>query len=143
MRNILVTGGLGFIGSNFIRLLLRNEGFDKVINYDKQTYAGNSENLQDIEDHDCYEFIHADICDGGKVSSVLKEFQVDAIVNFAAESHVDRSIDGPEPFVQTNVVCTLRLLEAFKVYTIQRVKTVNPVFVFSMFLLTKFMAHWK
>ena len=116
MRNILVTGGLGFIGSNFIRLLLRNEGFDKVINYDKQTYAGNSENLQDIEDHDCYEFIHADICDGGKVSSVLEEFQVDAVVNFAAESHVDRSIDGPEPFVQTNVVGTLRLLEAFKAY---------------------------
>ena len=116
MKNIVVTGGLGFIGSNFIRLLLKDGGFEKIINYDKLTYAGNPENLQDLEDHNLYEFVHADICDLKKVSEVFEEFQIDGVVNFAAESHVDRSIDGPEPFVQTNVVGTLRLLEAFKAY---------------------------
>ena len=116
MKNILVTGGLGFIGSNFIRLLLKSEEFETIINFDKQTYAGNPENLADIEDDQSYKFIKADVCAGEKVSEALEEFQIDAIVNFAAESHVDRSIDGPEPFVQTNVVGTLRLLEAFKAY---------------------------
>ena len=116
LKNLLVTGGLGFIGSNFIRLLLKDGGFEKIINYDKQTYAGNPENLQDLEEHNAYKFVKADICDQGKVLKALEEFQVDAIINFAAESHVDRSIDGPEPFVQTNVVGTLRLLEAVKDY---------------------------
>ena len=116
MKNILVTGGLGFIGSNFIRLLLKDGNFGTIINYDKQTYAGNPENLWDVENDESYKLIKADICDDEKVSEVLEEFQIDAVVNFAAESHVDRSIDGPEPFVQTNVVGTLRLLEAFKSY---------------------------
>ena len=116
MKNIIVTGGLGFIGSNFIRLLVKDGGFEKIINFDKQTYAGNPANLSDVEDDESYKFIKADICDGEKVSEVLEEFQIDSVVNFAAESHVDRSIDGPEPFVQTNVVGTLRLLEAFKAY---------------------------
>ena len=116
MKNLLVTGGLGFIGSNFIRLLVKDGGFEKIINYDKQTYAGNPENLQDLEEPNAYQFVKADICDQGKVFKALEEFQVDAIINFAAESHVDRSIDGPEPFVQTNVLGTLRLLEAVKGY---------------------------
>ena len=116
MKSILVTGGLGFVGSNFIRLLMKDGGFETIINFDKQTYAGNPENLRDVEENESYKFIKADICDGEKVAETLEEFQIDAIVNFAAESHVDRSIDGPEPFVQTNVVGTLRLLEAFKAY---------------------------
>jgi dTDP-glucose 4,6-dehydratase len=116
MKNILVTGGLGFIGSNFIRLLLKSGEFDQVINFDKQTYAGNSENLQDLEKENSYHFIQADICDGNAVLQALKDYEVDAVVNFAAESHVDRSIDGPEPFVHTNVVGTLRLLESTKSY---------------------------
>jgi dTDP-glucose 4,6-dehydratase len=116
MRNILVTGGLGFIGSNFIRLLLDQANCEKVINLDKQTYAGNPENLADFEGDSKYVFCIGDICDGELVSNLLSKHQPDAIVNFAAESHVDRSIDGPEPFVQTNVVGTLRLLEAFKTY---------------------------
>ena len=116
MKNILLTGGLGFIGSNFIRLLLKNGEFDQVINFDKQTYAGNPENLQDLEKESSYHFIQADICDGNSVLQALDDYEVDAVVNFAAESHVDRSIDGPEPFVHTNVVGTLRLLEAFKSY---------------------------
>ena len=116
MKSILVTGGLGFIGSNFIRLLMKDGDFETIINFDKQTYAGNPENLRDVEENESYKFIKADICDGERVSETLEEFQIDAVVNFAAESHVDRSIDGPEPFVQTNVVGTLRLLEAFKAY---------------------------
>jgi dTDP-glucose 4,6-dehydratase len=89
---------------------------EKVINLDKQTYAGNPENLADFESGPRYVFCKGDICDGELVSNLLSKHQPDAIVNFAAESHVDRSIDGPEPFVQTNVVGTLRLLEAFKAY---------------------------
>ena len=116
MKNVLVTGGLGFIGSNFIRLLLKSGEFNQVINYDKQTYAGNPENLQDLEQENSYHFIQADICDGNSVLQALEGYEVDAVVNFAAESHVDRSIDGPEPFVHTNVVGTLRLLESTKSY---------------------------
>ena len=116
MKKILVTGGLGFIGSNFIRLLLDQTDCEKVINLDKQTYAGNPENLADFECDPRYVFCKGDICNGELVSNLLSKHQPDAVVNFAAESHVDRSIDGPEPFVQTNVVGTLRLLEAFKAY---------------------------
>ena len=116
MKNILITGGLGFIGSNFIRMLLKSGVFDRIINFDKQTYAGNPENLQDLEKENSYHFIQADICDGKFVFQALEDYEVDAVVNFAAESHVDRSIDGPEPFVHTNVVGTLRLLESTKSY---------------------------
>ena len=116
MKTILVTGGLGFIGSNFIRMLLSQNHCDLVINLDKQTYAGNPENLQEFEGSNHYKYSKADICDREAVAEALSKYQVDAVVNFAAESHVDRSIDGPEPFVQTNVVGTLRLLEATKSY---------------------------
>ena len=112
MNKILVTGGLGFIGSNFIRILLERTKCALVINLDKQTYAGNPENLADLESDDRYQFVLGDIGDEGLVSRILDQHEPDAVVNFAAESHVDRSIDGPEPFVQTNVLGTLRLLEA-------------------------------
>ena len=130
MNNLFVTGGLGFIGSNFIRLLLNSGEFETIINFDKQTYAGNPENLQDLQNHESYKFIKGDICDREKVSRVLEECKIDGIVNFAAESHVDRSIDGPEPFVQTNVVGTLRLLEASKDYISNSVKEVRDTFRF-------------
>ncbi|MEC8012806.1 MAG: dTDP-glucose 4,6-dehydratase [Verrucomicrobiota bacterium] len=130
MNNLFVTGGLGFIGSNFIRLLLNSGEFETIINFDKQTYAGNPENLQDLQDHESYKFIKGDICDREKVSRVLEECKIDGIVNFAAESHVDRSIDGPEPFVQTNVVGTLRLLEASKDYISNSVEEVRDTFRF-------------
>lgn len=116
MKNILVTGGLGFIGSNFIRMLLKRGDFGQVINFDKQTYAGNRENLKDLEKENSYHFVQADICNGNTVLKAFEDYEVDAVVNFAAESHVDRSIDGPEPFVHTNVVGTLRLLESAKSY---------------------------
>jgi dTDP-glucose 4,6-dehydratase len=111
LKKILVTGGYGFIGSNFIRMLLTEDASELVINYDKQTYAGNPENLGDFENYRAYQLIKADICDQESIARTLSDYEVDAIVNFAAESHVDRSIDGPEPFVQTNVVGTLRLLD--------------------------------
>ena len=116
MKTILVTGGLGFIGSNFIRMLLQEDVFEKVINLDKQTYAGNPENLSGFQNHPRYVFQRGDICDQTSLESTLMENEVDAVVNFAAESHVDRSIDGPEPFVQTNIVGTMRLLEATKTF---------------------------
>jgi dTDP-glucose 4,6-dehydratase len=117
MKILLITGGLGFIGSNFIRMLLEETRCERVINLDKQTYAGNPENLADLEKDSRYVFSLGDITDAKLVSTLLENYQPDALVNFAAESHVDRSIDGPEPFVQTNVVGTLKLLESFKSYT--------------------------
>jgi dTDP-glucose 4,6-dehydratase len=112
--NLLVTGGCGFIGSNFIRHLLGAGpgGARRVVNLDKLTYAGNPANVAGVAGDPRYAFVHGDIGDAALVSRTLSENQVDAVVNFAAESHVDRSIDSPEPFVQTNVVGTLRLLDA-------------------------------
>jgi dTDP-glucose 4,6-dehydratase len=107
---ILITGGAGFIGSNFIKYWLKKYPKDKIINLDKLTYAGNLQNLLDIQDNPNYEFIKGDICDKNLVMDITKD--TDLIVHFAAESHVDRSIEGPEEFVKTNVEGTLNLLEA-------------------------------
>lgn len=116
--NVLVTGGCGFIGSNFVRqrLLEPGSGLTKLVNLDALTYAGNPANLADLEHDPRYVFAHGSIGDSDLVSRLLDTHQIDAIVNFAAESHVDRSIDSPEPFVQTNVVGTLRLLNAARLY---------------------------
>jgi len=112
--NLLVTGGCGFIGSNFVRQRLGDKGspLARLVNLDKLTYAGNPANLADVAGDPRYVFAHGDIGDEALVSRLLAEHAIDAIVNFAAESHVDRSIDSPEPFVQTNVVGTLRLLNS-------------------------------
>mgnify|MGYP005621679957 CR=1 FL=1 len=98
------------------RNILSQNHCDLVINLDKQTYAGNPENLEEFEHHDGYKFFQADICDQEAVTDVLSKYQVDAIVNFAAESHVDRSIDGPADFIDTNIVGTFNLLEAARHY---------------------------
>lgn len=111
MRNVLVTGGAGFIGSNFIRRLLRTNISVKIINLDLLTYAGNEESLRDFEALANYRFVHGDIIDWALVSGLLREHNIETVVHFAAESHVDRSIIGPLPFIETNVVGTLRLLE--------------------------------
>jgi dTDP-glucose 4,6-dehydratase len=112
MKKILVTGGAGFIGSCFIRHLLRKHPQYEIINLDNLTYAGHIENLKDIEDSLKYEFIRGDICDKQLVNSLVA--QVDYVANFAAESHVDKSIENPEIFIETNVKGTLNLLQACK-----------------------------
>lgn len=116
--NILVTGGAGFIGSNFIRqrLLDRGSQITKLVNLDALTYAGNLANLADLAGDQRYLFVHGDIGDNAVVAGILNNYQIDAVINFAAESHVDRSIDSPEPFFQTNVLGTLRLLNCVKQY---------------------------
>ena len=112
---ILVTGGCGFIGSNFVIKQIRNTE-NKILNLDKLTYAGNLQNLKSVNENPNYQFIEADICNDKLVSENLSNFQPDAIVHFAAESHVDRSIDGPMDFVKTNVIGTATLLNAAKSY---------------------------
>ena len=112
---ILVTGGAGFIGANFILDWLAGGG-EAVVNLDKLTYAGNLENLAALKDDARYIFVHGDIGDAALVEGLLQQYQPRAIVNFAAESHVDRSIHGPEDFIQTNVVGTFHLLQAVRAY---------------------------
>jgi dTDP-glucose 4,6-dehydratase len=116
--NILVTGGAGFIGSNFIRQRLLDDASRpvKLVNLDALTYAGNLDNLSDLASDNRYVFVHGEIGDSILLSNILAQHQIDAVVNFAAESHVDRSIDSPEPFFQTNVIGTLRLLNCVKQY---------------------------
>jgi dTDP-glucose 4,6-dehydratase len=115
MRKILVTGGAGFIGSNFV-LDWRGLGLSPVVTLDKLTYAGNAANLQALQNDAAHVFVQGDIADGALLGRLLAEHQPQAIVHFAAESHVDRSIHGPEDFIQTNIVGTFRLLEATRAY---------------------------
>jgi len=125
MKNLLITGGCGFIGTNFIRYLLSpGESGDKpaftgrIVNVDKLTYAGNPDNLSDIEARhpDRYRFVHADICDVSALEKAFDDFAIDAVCHFAAESHVDRSIVAPDAFVQTNLLGTFNLLELARKY---------------------------
>jgi len=120
MKSILVTGGAGFIGSNFVRMVLSEHPEVVVVNLDKLTYAGNLENLAEFVHHDRHRFVPGDICDGPLVEKLIEEHQVEAIVNFAAESHVDRSITGPRIFIETNVTGTLTLLEAAREKKVDR-----------------------
>ena len=116
MRNILVTGGAGFIGSHLVRLLVNTYPDYHIVNMDVLTYAGNLENLKDIEAKDNYTFVKCDICDVKKVSQVFEEYKINSVIHLAAESHVDRSIEDPFSFAQTNVMGTLSLLQAAKEY---------------------------
>ena len=111
-RSLLVTGAAGFIGSNFIHYWIREHPADRLIAYDALTYAGNIANLASLQDHPNFSFVHADICDHDRVLATLREHAVDTVVHFAAESHVDRSITGPDAFIETNVVGTHSLLKA-------------------------------
>lgn len=118
MKRLIVTGGAGFIGNCFIRHILKKHPDYKIINLDVLTYAGNIENLDDVKTNPNYEFVHGNICDKNLVRDLVS--QADAVVNFAAESHVDRSITGPEIFIETNVQGTLNLLQACKEIGIER-----------------------
>ena len=115
MRTYLVTGGAGFIGSNYINYMFKKYDNEiRIINVDVLTYAGNLENLRDVENRDNYKFIKADICDRDAIGKIFEENDIDRVVHFAAESHVDRSIVNPEVFVQTNVLGTATMLNAAK-----------------------------
>ncbi|BDX39594.1 dTDP-glucose 4,6-dehydratase [Tenuifilaceae bacterium CYCD] len=113
-RNILITGGAGFIGSHVVRLFVNKYPEYNIINYDKLTYAGNLENIKDIENASNYKFIKGDICDYNKLLDIFRDYSIDGVIHLAAESHVDRSITDPFAFAQTNVMGTLSLLQAAK-----------------------------
>jgi dTDP-glucose 4,6-dehydratase len=128
MNTLLVTGGAGFIGSNFILYWLKKYPQDRIINFDNLTYAGNLENLSRVENHKNYTFIKDDICNQEAVKRVVK--QVDTIVHFAAETHVDRSILDPSPFIKTNIEGTYALLEAARKFAIKRFHHISTDEVF-------------
>ncbi len=117
---ILITGGAGFIGSNFVRWMLEKNNDVEIVNADKLTYAGNLENLEDLEENRRHIFVRADICDRGAMEALFQRYPVSAVVNFAAESHVDRSIAGAAEFINTNVSGTNVLLELAKEYSVQK-----------------------
>ena len=114
MKNLLITGGAGFIGSHLVRLMVNKYPEYRVINLDKLTYAGNLANLKDVEKMSNYKFVKADICDFEKIREIFTEYEIDGVIHLAAESHVDRSIKDPFSFAQTNVMGTLSLLQAAK-----------------------------
>ena len=121
-KRIVVTGGAGFIGSAVVRHLITNTQHS-VLNLDKLTYAGNLDSLSSVADHERYQFAQIDICDADQLAQCFAEFQPDIVMHLAAESHVDRSIDGPAEFIQTNVIGTYVLLEAFRAYINQSTRT--------------------
>ncbi len=120
MRKVLVTGGAGFIGSNFVQMVLSEHPDCFIVNLDKLTYAGNLENLAGFENHPNHKFIKGDICDGALIEKIIGQYRVDTIINFAAESHVDRSITEPKVFIETNVTGTLTLLEVARDKKLER-----------------------
>lgn len=128
MQNVIVTGGAGFIGSNFIHYLNKEYPHCQIVNLDKLTYAGSLENLEGLAHPEQYQFYHGDICDEVLIASLLEKHAIDTIVHFAAETHVDRSIHDPNQFIQTNIIGTYTLLEAARKFWLEQKATVrHPV----------------
>lgn len=138
----LITGGAGFIGSALIRWLIQHTEHD-IINVDKLTYAGNLCALYSVETHPRYHFEQTDICDGQMMAHILSQYRPDAAIHLAAESHVDRSIDAPAAFMQTNIIGTYTLLEAARNYYEKLTAEKKRNFVFYIFLPMKCMAMWR
>ena len=134
MKNLLVTGGAGFIGSNFVHLMLEKYDDINLVVYDKLTYAGNLDNLAPVAKDPRYHFQHGDICDTDTVDRVMQQYKIDTIVNFAAETHVDRSLMEPGGFIQTDVYGTFVLLEAAKKYQIERYHQISTDEVYGQVL---------
>ncbi|MDQ6694462.1 MAG: dTDP-glucose 4,6-dehydratase [Chloroflexota bacterium] len=125
MRNLMVTGGAGFIGSNFARMMLRKYPDYHIFVYDKMTYAGNPDDLKDLQGDPRFLFVKGDIADAEKVDSTIQQYKIDTIVNFAAETHVDRSIEEPGSFIQTNIHGVFTLLEATRKFGLERMLHVS------------------
>ncbi|HJW84318.1 MAG TPA: dTDP-glucose 4,6-dehydratase [Anaerolineae bacterium] len=136
MKNVMVTGGAGFIGSNYVRYVLERHPAYRIVVYDKLTYAGNLDNLLDIAERisDRYTFVRGDICDAANVTKTIREHQIDTLINFAAETHVDRSLMEPGHFIQTDVYGTFVLLEAAKDFRLQRYHQVSTDEVYGQVL---------
>jgi dTDP-glucose 4,6-dehydratase len=134
MKNILVTGGAGFIGSNFVQMMLARYDDLHITVYDKLTYAGNPDNLAPVATNPHYHFQQGDICDAAKIDQVMQQYNIDTIVNFAAETHVDRSLMEPGGFIQTDVYGTFVLLEAAKKYSIERYHQISTDEVYGQVL---------
>ena len=120
MKNILITGGAGFIGSHLVRLMVNKYPQYNIFNLDLLTYAGNLENLRDVEGMTNYKFIKGDICDNSLVEKIFKDYDVRGVIHFAAESHVDNSIKGPEVFIDTNIKGTFVLINNAKNHWIEK-----------------------
>jgi dTDP-glucose 4,6-dehydratase len=134
MKHLMITGGAGFIGSNFVHCVLAHHPSYQVVVYDKLTYAGNLDNLRDIQDDPRYAFVQGDICDAAQVRETIKTYAIDTIVNFAAETHVDRSLSDPGGFIQTDVFGTYVLLEATKELGLERYHQVSTDEVYGQVL---------
>ena len=134
MQNIMVTGGAGFIGSNFVRYMLNRYPGYRILVYDKLTYAGNLDNLLDVQGDPRYAFVRGDICDAGAVENALQEHAIDTIVNFAAATHVDRSLMEPDEFLKTDVTGTYVLLEAARTHQIERYHQISTDEVYGQIL---------
>ena len=134
MRNFMITGGAGFIGSNFVRYLLDKYPDYRVLVYDKLTYAGNLDNLLDVHDDQRYAFVQGDICDAAAVDQAVRDYQIDTIVNFAAATHVDRSLMEPDEFLKTDVTGTYVLLEAARSHGLERYHQISTDEVYGQVL---------
>ena len=134
MKNLLVTGGAGFIGSNFVHYALEKYPDWRIVVFDKLNYRGNLDNLKDVEKHPRYAFVRGDICDAAAVSAAIEQHDIDTVVNYAAETHVDRSIMDPDAFIRTDVYGTFVLLEAANKYKLKRLHQVSTDEVYGQVL---------